>query len=112
MPIFLPLYAAIFVQSLSYPETVSYSTYFHFEQTFTLSAPSSLKIGRFASFAQAIFLLGRVYKHVSDYTTSKDFLFEEASQLRRTLQALAKIVCIEGQSEKLQFYTQAALCYR
>jgi hypothetical protein len=81
-------------------------------EPFTLSSPSSLKIGRFARFSQAVFLLGRVYKHVSDYTTSKDFLDEEATQLRRTLQALTKIVEIEGQSKKLQFCTQAALCYR
>ncbi|KAE8454371.1 hypothetical protein EG329_005296 [Mollisiaceae sp. DMI_Dod_QoI] len=81
-------------------------------EPFTLASPSSLKIGRFARFAQAIFLLGRVYKHVSDFTTSKEFLDEEATQLRRTLQALAKIVDIEGQTRKIQFCTQVALCYR
>jgi hypothetical protein len=82
------------------------------EEPFTLASPSSLKIGRFARFAQAIFLLGRVYKHVSDFTTSRDFLDEEATQLRRTLQALATIVNIEGEGVKMQFCTQTALCYR
>lgn len=81
------------------------------EEPFTLSSPASLQIGRYARFAQATFLLGKVYKHVSDSTLSKDFLEEEATQLRRTLQALAKIVDIEGQVRKLQFCTQAALCY-
>ncbi|CZR61428.1 related to fungal specific transcription factor [Phialocephala subalpina] len=81
------------------------------DEPFTLSSPASLQIGRFARFAQATFLLGRVYKHVSDSTLSKDFLEEEATQLRRTLQALATIVDIEGQGRKLQFCTQAALCY-
>ncbi|KUJ19234.1 uncharacterized protein LY89DRAFT_612827 [Mollisia scopiformis] len=80
-------------------------------ETFTVVSPSSLKIGRFARFAQAIFLLGRVYKHVSDFTASRDFLDEEATQLRRTLQALAKIVDIEGQTNKLQFCTQTGLCF-
>lgn len=82
------------------------------DEPFTVSSPANLEIGRFARFAQATFLLGRVYKHVSDSTLSKDFLEEEATQLRRTLQALAKIVDIEGQRRKLQFCTQAALCYR
>ncbi|KAF8861379.1 hypothetical protein BDZ45DRAFT_267259 [Acephala macrosclerotiorum] len=81
------------------------------DEPFTLSSPASLQIGRFARFAQATFLLGRVYERVSDSTLSKDFLEEEATQLRRTLQALAKIVDIEGQGRKLQFCTQAALCY-
>ncbi|KAE9378483.1 putative fungal-specific transcription factor [Stipitochalara longipes BDJ] len=83
-------------------------------EPFTLSSPSSLTTGRYAAFSQTVFLLGRVYKHVSDFTTNKDFLNEEATQLRRTLQALAKIVDIEGQAQnkKLQFCTQAAICYR
>jgi hypothetical protein len=69
-------------------------------------------MGRFARFAQAIYLLGRVFKHVSDHTASIGFLEEEKIQLRRTLEALVKIIEIEGESRRLEFCTQTSICYR
>lgn len=70
-------------------------------------------MGRFARFAQAIYLLGRVYKHVSDQTDDHIFLQEEAVQLRRTIEALVTLTEIEGsQGDKLEFCTQTALSYR
>ncbi|KAH9204335.1 hypothetical protein DL95DRAFT_398601 [Leptodontidium sp. 2 PMI_412] len=81
-------------------------------ESFTLSSPTSLRMGRFARFAQAIYLLGRVYKHVSDQTDDHIFLQEEAVQLRRTIEALVTLTEIEGsQGDKLEFCTQTALSY-
>jgi len=82
-------------------------------ESFTLSSPTNLRMGRFARFAQAIYLLGRVYKHVSDQTGDHEFLQEEAVQLRRTIEALVILTDLEGsQSNKLEFCTQTALSYR
>lgn len=81
--------------------------------TFTLSSPTTLRMGRFARFAQAIYLLGRVLKHVSDRTDDQEFLHEEAIQLRRTIEALVLLTDIEGsQSRRLEYCTQTALSYR
>jgi hypothetical protein len=69
-------------------------------------------MGRFARFAQATYLLGRVFRHISDHTTDQNFLEAEAVQLRRTLCALASLSEIEGQVRKLEFCSQTAVCWR
>lgn len=72
-------------------------------------------MGKFARFAQAICLLGRAYRHVSDRTTDVKFLEEEAEQLCKTLKALVDLVEIESQSNglanKIEYCTQTAVCY-
>lgn len=78
---------------------------------YTVSSPTSLKMGRFGRFAQATYLLGRVLKHVSDRTTDREFLDEEATQLRRTLQALATLVKVESLNTKAEFCTQRSICW-
>ncbi len=77
----------------------------------TVSSPTTLKMGRFARFAQATYLLGRVLKHVSDRTTDTEFLEEEAIQLRRTLNALANLVRLESDNAAMEFCTQSSICY-
>jgi hypothetical protein len=59
------------------------------------SLPIESQYRSLRSFLTRNFLLGRVYKHVSDYTKNNDFLNREAAQLHRTLQALANIADIE-----------------
>ena len=80
-------------------------------EVYTVSSPTSLKMGRFGRFAQAIYLLGRVLKHVSDRRLDHDFLEEEANQLRRTLHALVILVKVESESRKMEFCTQSAVCW-
>jgi hypothetical protein len=78
--------------------------------------PSTLSMGKFARFAQAICLLGRAYCHVADRTTDSAFLEEEAEQLCKTLKALVELVEIESQSneisKRIEYCTQTAVCYR
>jgi hypothetical protein len=67
---------------------------------------------RFARLAQAAYLLGRVYKHITDHdhSVSPQFHAEEALQLHRTIRALIALMEIEGQIRQLEFYNQTALC--
>jgi hypothetical protein len=69
-------------------------------------------MGRFARFAQATYLLGRVLRHVSDEMIDMSFREEEATQLRRTLLALVKLSEMEGEVRRLEFCTQTAVCHR
>lgn len=78
---------------------------------YTVSSPTSLQMGRFGRFAQATYLLGRVLKHVSDRTPDREFLEEEATQLRRTLHALVTLVKVESQNARMEFCTQSAICW-
>jgi hypothetical protein len=71
-----------------------------------------MSMGRFARFAQATYLLGRVLRHTSDHTADQDFHEAEAVQLRRTLRALVSLSEIEGQVRKLEFCSQTAICWR
>jgi hypothetical protein len=81
--------------------------------SYTLSSPSSVNMGRFAGFAQATYLLGQVLRHISDdNTASKSFRNEEAAQLRRTIYALVNLSEVEGHIRNLDFCTQTAICYR
>jgi hypothetical protein len=78
---------------------------------YTVSSPTSLKMGRFGRFAQATYLLGRVLKHVSDRQVNPEFLEEEATQLQRTLHALVTLVKVESQNSRMEFCTQSAICW-
>ncbi|KAE9366738.1 hypothetical protein N431DRAFT_384656 [Stipitochalara longipes BDJ] len=78
---------------------------------FTVTSPSSFSMGRFARFAQATYLLGRVLRHVSDRTVDPSFHDEEAAQLRRTLLALVKLSEVESKVRELEFCSQTATCY-
>ena len=80
-------------------------------EVYTVSSPTNLKMGRFGRFAQAVYLLGRVLKHVSDRRLDHEFLEEEANQLRRTLHALITLVKVESESRRMEFCTQTAVCW-
>jgi hypothetical protein len=80
-------------------------------EVYTVSSPTSLKMGRFGRFAQATYLLGRVLKHVSDRTPDHQFLEDEATQLGRTLNALMNLVKVENQDDRVEFCTQSAICW-
>lgn len=69
-------------------------------------------MGRFARFAQATYLLGRVLQHVSDQTVDRSFHQAEAAQLRRTLRALVKLSEVESKVRELEFCSQTAICNR
>jgi hypothetical protein len=55
----------------------------------TLSSPPS-SVGRFASIAQASFLLSRVFQHISAPAMNSEFGQQELQQLERTLNALIR----------------------
>jgi len=71
-----------------------------------------MKMGRFARFAQAAHLLGRVLRHTSDKATDIDFHEQEGIQLYRTLRALVGLSEAEAVERNIDFCTQAATCYR
>jgi hypothetical protein len=80
-------------------------------EVYTVSSPTTLKMGRFARFAQAVYLLGRVLNHVSDRRLDHEFLEEAANQLQRTLHALVTLVKVESESRRMEFCTQSAVCW-
>lgn len=67
--------------------------------------------GRFARFAQATYLLGQVFRHISDQPSDPTFYEEEAAQLNRTLHALIHLSKSEAETRKLEFCTQTAVCF-
>jgi len=80
-------------------------------EVYTVISPTSMKMGRFGRFAQATYLLGRVLKHISDRTPDREFLEEEATQLRHTLHALVNLIKVESHISKTEFCTQSAICW-
>lgn len=68
-------------------------------------------MGRFARFAQATYLLGQVFRHVSDRPRDNTFYEQEAAQLNRTLHALIHLSQSEAETRRLEFCTQTAVCY-
>ncbi|UKZ55092.1 hypothetical protein TrVGV298_008909 [Trichoderma virens] len=81
------------------------------ENDLTLSSCSSLEMGRFARFAQATALLGKVLRHICDDIIDESLYDEEGVQLQRTLSSLVNLSFIEGQARNLEFCTQTATCY-
>ncbi|RFU30654.1 hypothetical protein B7463_g5701, partial [Scytalidium lignicola] len=77
----------------------------------TIGSSSQLKMGRFARFAQATYLLGQVFRHVSDHQRDDTFFEQEAAQLNRTLHALIHLSRSEAEMRGLEFCTQTAVCY-
>ncbi|CZR56322.1 uncharacterized protein PAC_06210 [Phialocephala subalpina] len=77
----------------------------------TIGSQSQLKMGRFARFAQATYLLGQVFRHVSDQPRDDAFYEQEAAQLNRTLHALIHLSQSEAETRRLEFCTQTAVCY-
>lgn len=68
-------------------------------------------MGRFARFAEATYLLGQIFRHVSDRLTDNTFYEQEAAQLNRTLHALIHLSQSEAETRRLEFCTQTAVCY-
>ncbi|KAL7933862.1 hypothetical protein V8C35DRAFT_302609 [Trichoderma chlorosporum] len=77
----------------------------------TIGSQTQLRMGRFARFAQATYLLGQVLRHVSDQVRDDTFHEQEAAQLNRTLHALIHLSQSEAETRKLEFCTQTAACY-
>ena len=70
-----------------------------------LGNANSIKLGRYARFAQAAHLLSQVLHQVVDATY-------DTAQLRRTIFSLVQLSRIESRLRKLEFCTQMAVCYR
>jgi hypothetical protein len=68
-------------------------------------------MGRFARFAQATYLLGQVFRHISDQPRDEAFHKQEGIQLNRTLHALVNLSQSEAEGQNLEFCTQTAVCY-
>ncbi|KAK4075650.1 transcriptional regulator family: Fungal Specific TF [Trichoderma harzianum] len=83
----------------------------HTTELFTIGSQSQLRMGRFARFAQATYLLGQVIRHVSDEPRDDAFYVQEAAQLNRTLHALIHLSQSEAETRSLEFCTQTAACY-
>ncbi|KAK0758824.1 hypothetical protein N5P37_008308 [Trichoderma harzianum] len=83
----------------------------HATELFTIGSQSQLRMGRFARFAQATYLLGQVIRHVSDEPRDDAFYVQEAAQLNRTLHALIHLSQSEAETRSLEFCTQTAACY-
>ncbi|KAL7790695.1 hypothetical protein V8C43DRAFT_73258 [Trichoderma afarasin] len=81
------------------------------ESNLTLASCSSLEMGRFARFAQATSLLGKVLRHICEDNIEESLHYEERIQLQRTLYALVNLSVVEGQVRNLEFCTQTATCY-
>lgn len=81
------------------------------ERSYTLNSPASASMGRFARFAQAAHLLGRVLRHASDRIADFHFHKQEGIQLYRTLRALVDLSEAEAIERNLDFCTQKATCY-
>jgi hypothetical protein len=79
---------------------------------YTASSPSDIEMGRFARFAQAIYLLGRVLNHLSDLQTDPAVHATESIQLNRTILALVNLSRCESQIRNLEFCTQISICFR
>ncbi|KAM6486374.1 hypothetical protein HDV62DRAFT_214517 [Trichoderma sp. SZMC 28011] len=83
----------------------------HTTELFTIGSQAQLRMGRFARFAQATYLLGQVIRHVSDEPRDDAFYVQEAAQLNRTLHALIHLSQSEAETRSLEFCTQTAACY-
>lgn len=70
-----------------------------------LGSAISLRLGRFARFAQAAHLLSQVLHQAGDTTS-------DTTQLRRTIFSLVQVSRIEADMRQLEFCTQMAVCYR
>ncbi len=68
-------------------------------------------MGRFARFAQATYLLGQVFKHVSGQSGDDAFYEQEGAQLNRTLHALVHLSQSEAETSNIDFCPQTAVCY-
>ena len=80
-----------------------------------LSATPSVKAAPFARTCQASHLLGKVVRHINDKALPKDYRFQEALQLSRTLRALAGALPSEADNNDIengpQLCTGMAICY-
>ncbi|OAQ69871.1 twinfilin-1 [Pochonia chlamydosporia 170] len=72
------------------------------ENAFMLGSAISLRLGRFARFAQAAHLLSQVLHQVADKSS-------DTTQLRRTIFSLVNVSRIEADMRQLEFCTQMAV---
>jgi hypothetical protein len=75
------------------------------EDSVKLGSASSLRMGRFARFAQATHLLTQTLRYAAEESAT-------TAQLRRTIFALVKLSEVEGDVRRIEFCTQTAICYR
>lgn len=78
----------------------------------TVSAPSSINMGRFARLSQATYLLDRVLQHLRHYAVFSESLEREAIQLDKALHALLAFTASETNRREIRNCSQAALCQR
>ncbi|KAH8809192.1 hypothetical protein F5884DRAFT_794781 [Xylogone sp. PMI_703] len=77
----------------------------------TIGSSAELRMGRFARFAEATYLLGQVFRHIADQKRDDNFYEQEGAQLNRTLHALILVAQSEAETRSLEFCTQNAVCY-
>lgn len=69
----------------------------------TISSISLNELGRFARFAQAVYLLGRVLRHASEEAVDDAFHEEHTVQLNRALLALSKLLKMRKLTPNMSF---------
>ena len=81
----------------------------------SLSASPTIRTTPFARTCQAAHLLGKALKHMDDRHIPKEYRFDEALQIQRTLRALADLLPSDGLDEdsttKPFLCTSIAICY-
>jgi hypothetical protein len=79
----------------------------------TLSSPWNIDMGGFARLAQVTYLLGKVFRNISDFTLDESFRAEEKIQLDRTLRALVDASEVEEKEmRQVAVCGETAVCYR
>ncbi|KAH8809427.1 hypothetical protein F5884DRAFT_858927 [Xylogone sp. PMI_703] len=101
-----PTFGILPIDDAAWDEGIPYSG-----TLYTLASPSSINMGRFARFVQAVYLLGRVLRHVADQDVNHTFHKHEATQLYRTLLALVNLSEVHGNIKTIEFCSQVAICY-
>jgi hypothetical protein len=76
-----------------------------------VSSPATVRASPFARTCQAIHLLGRLIRHLSDRSVEPAFRFSEARQLHRTFATLASLLPDEFQGSPDQLSSAIALVY-
>jgi len=71
-------------------------------------------MGSFARLAQVSYLLGQVYRHLSDHVVlGNEFCLREKEQLERTLMALINASQVEEEeSREVAVCGETTICYR
>lgn len=69
-------------------------------------------MGRFCLTAQVEILLGRVFRHVNDTTSTDEFRHQEATVLDNTIAALPQVSLEEGRFRGIGVCSPTTICFR